>query len=315
MALVKNLKNIYAHALENEYMLGAYNIYNIETMQGVAEISEKYHAPAILQIGPWTRGHIAPLGKFVRYMKDYLADFETPFIIHHDHCQSVQMAKEAVDAGFMAVMYDGSALPLEENIRNTKEVAAYAHARGVWVEAELGKIPGFEHNIFEANMVFTEPKTAKRFASETGCDSLAVAVGTAHGGVEADAPLKIDFALLSEIKQEVGDFPLVLHGAASLPFPLIDQCNALGGNVAYLRMCEESCIEKSRHFGVTKVNMDVDNWLVCCAHIRRFMQEHPNEFSPIPIDDLIKKGYMEEVEHKILNVTMSKGMAKKFLNE
>lgn len=316
MPLVKDVGTLYRHALKNRYILGAFNMFNMESMKAMVEAAEEERSPIICQIGPWTRPYLGPLDVFVRYFKDYVKDSSIPIILHHDHCPTIQACKEAIDAGMQAVMFDGSSLPYEENVAKTCEVVAYAHAAGVWVESELGAIPGFEHEVFgAANSVHTEPDMAKRFVEETGTDSLAIAVGTAHGGVKADAPLALNVPTLKLIKEAIGDIPLVLHGAASLPFELIDEVNKYGGTVEYLRMVPEEGISASREYGVAKTNIDVDQWLCMTAAIRRFLLENTTSYSPTPYLTVGKNAFRDEIRHKMREVTKSAGMADSFVEE
>ena len=230
-----------------------------------------------------------------------------PVLGNHDHMQTVEDCRAAVDMGFPSVMFDGSHLPFEENVEKTRMVAEYAHARGVWVEAELGSIPGFEDIIFNEKSIYTNPEQARIFIEATGCDSLSVAVGTAHGGVRADKPLEINFTLLQEIKRAVGDTPLVLHGAASLPREYIDQVNSVGGQVEYLSMCPEETIEKSRHYGIAKANMDVDNFLKYTYTVRKFFRDQADQFNPFVYNTYASKAMEEACRHKMRCVTKSSG--------
>lgn len=312
MSLVLNQKDLYLHAIKNEYIIPAFNCFDVESMRAIVEAAEEENSPVVLQLCMAMRSKVAPMDKFVPYVRSYLEGIKTPVLLNHDHMQSIDDCKAAVDMGMPSVMFDGSHLPFEENIAKTAEVVEYAHAHGVWVEAELGSIPGFEDIIFNEKSIYTRPEQAAEFIKRTGCDSLSVAVGTAHGGVRAEKPLEINFELLEQIKKAVGDFPLVLHGAASLPTDYIDEVNSLGGQVEYLMMCPEEVISETRHYGVAKVNMDVDNFLKYTYTVRKLFTEQADQFNPFVYNTVASAAMKEACRHKILNVTKSAGYGSKF---
>lgn len=313
MALVLNQRELYQHAVSHEYIIPAFNCFDIESMRAIVMAAEEEDSPVVLQVCMAMHNKVHPLGKFVSYIKDYLADAEAPVLLNHDHMQKIEDCMEAVDMGFPSVMFDGSHLLFEENVEKTKKVVEYAHANGRWVEAELGSIPGFEDIIFNAKSIYTNPEQAAEFIERTGCDSLSVAVGTAHGGVRANGPLEMDFTLLKEIKRAAGATPLVLHGAASLPKEYIDEVNAYGGTVEYLSMCLETTIEKSRHYGVAKANMDVDNFLKYTYTLRKFFTEHSDQFNPFDYNTLASSAMKEACAHKMRYVTKSAGFGTRFI--
>ncbi|MCI6959828.1 MAG: class II fructose-bisphosphate aldolase [Oscillospiraceae bacterium] len=302
---------LYQHAAQNGYALGAFNVNSLESLQAVLEAAEAQDAPLIVQISMGARKYLGehwPL--FVQTMRRYAEVCKAPVFIQHDHCPSPQACFEAIDAGVQAVMFDGSHLPLEENIALTCQVVEHAHARGVWVEAELGRLPGFEDMVFAEHSEFTDPQTAARFVKATGCDALAVAVGTSHGGVEAEDYLPLDRELLGRIHETLGDLPLVLHGGASLPPALIEACNAQGGQVEFLRNCSEESISDSVSLGVRKVNMDVDNYLPFTTEVRRALREIPDKYDPRVYLLPARKAFRGEVEHKLCRVMHSAGQGK-----
>lgn len=276
-------------------------------MLAVMEGARAQNSPAIIQVSMGARKYVKHFRGYVDMIRRMAEEYDVPFFIQHDHCSSVEACKEAIAAGCQAVMFDGSHLPYEENVEKTREVVTYAHGCGVWVEAELGCLPGFEDLIFAEKAVFTDPDKAAEFIDATECDALAVAVGTSHGGVAGNdyLPLKLD--LLKEIVSRKPDYPFVLHGAASLPPELIDACNHQGGQVEYLRNCSEKSIADAVSAGIRKVNMDVDNFLVFTTAIRKFMNEKPSVYDPRKYLLPAREAFQAEVEHKMKYVLSSSG--------
>ena len=312
MPLINNQKALYQHALQNEYIMLASHICGLMSMKALVEAAEEENSPIIIQVGTGTREVFSPYPKFIKYLRDFCADYKAPVLLNHDHMQSVEDAMWAIDNGLPSIMFDGSHLPFEDNVAQTRRIVDYAHERGAWVEAELGNIPGFEDMVFSAKTVYTDPGKAAEFIDRTGCDSLAVAVGTAHGGVRAGKPLEIDFDLLGRLKKAVGATPLVLHGAASLPRPYIDEVNKYGGAAEPLDMCPETTIEKTRRHGVAKTNMDVDNMLVVTGAIRKHFAEHPEDYNHTRYLKVAAKALKGEIRRKMRDVTKSSGRGSSF---
>lgn len=306
MALVKPVE-LYEHAIKHNYGLGAFNTFSLESILAVMEAAEAQQSPAIVQVSMGARGYVRHLKTYVDFIKSLAAHYQVPFFIQHDHCPTVADCQAAIDAGVSAVMFDGSHLPYEENVEKTKAVVSYARQRDVWVEAELGCLPGFEDLVFAEKTVYTDPDLAAAFIKETGCNSLAIAVGTSHGGVAGDDYLELDFELLGKIVSKCPDYPFVLHGAASLPPELITACNRQGGNVEYLRNCSEETIAGAVKKGIRKVNMDVDNFLEFTTAVRTFLNEQPQVYDPRKYLGLGRDAFRQEVEHKMINVLDSAG--------
>lgn len=304
MALI-NPKDLYAHAMQEGYTVGAFNVANLEMLQAVIGAAEAERSPAFIMVSMGARKYVKDLNKYVKVMRMYAEDSPMPFVVHHDHCQTVENAKEAIDAGCQSVMFDGSHFDFETNIAKTAEVAQYAHDHGVWVEAELGCLPGFEDMVFSESAVYTNPDTVEEFIARSHCDSLAIAAGTAHGGVQSDDYLFLDVDLIKTIHERVPGYPLVLHGAASLPPYLIDACNAYGGKVPYLRNCSEEAIRAASYLGVCKANMDVDNFLKFTTAIRKFFTETPGIYDPRKYLAPARAEFEDEVRHKMRNVLRS----------
>lgn len=296
-------------ARESGFIVGAFNVFNIDYACAVLKAAVEERSPVILQISMGARKYQGDWLLFVSQLRELAQRQLIPAFVQHDHCLHIEACKEAVDAGVQAVMFDGSHLSYEENVANTREVVAYAHARGVAVEAELGCLPGFEDMVFAGKAVFTDPKQAAAFVNTTDCDSLAVSVGTSHGGVIADAPLPIAFDTLREIGESLPCFPLVLHGAASLPGPLVDAVNAQGGKVAYLKNAAEADIAACAQFGVSKANMDVDNFLAFTTAVRQVLNEYPEQYDPRKYLAAAKDALCMEVRRKMRDVLRSAGHA------
>lgn len=306
MGLV-NPGTLYEHAITNNYGLGAFNTFSLESILAVMEAAEELRSPAIIQVSMGARGHVRHLKTYVDTIKALAQHYEAPFFIQHDHCPTIEACMEAIDAGVQAVMFDGSHLSYEENVEKTTLITAYAKERGIWVEAELGCLPGFEDMVFAEKTVYTDPQMASDFIKETGCDSLAIAVGTSHGGVSSDTYLPLDFARLDTIVAQNIDYPFVLHGAASLPPELIDACNQQGGKVEHLRNCSEETIAEAVKRGIRKVNMDVDNFLVFTTAVRRCLNEQPQIYDPRKYLRLGGDAFRQEVSHKMKMVLNSAG--------
>ena len=303
-------RDMYRQACAHGYALGAFNVFSLESMLAVMDAAEETASPVIVQVSMGARKYVKHLKAFVDTIKRFSQEYSVPMFVQHDHCTTVEACAEAIDAGVQALMFDGSHLPYEENIRLTKQVAEYAHARGVWVEAELGCLPGFEDLVFADSTVYTDPERVGDFIAQTNCDCLAIAAGTSHGGVQGDDYLPLDVPLVEKIAQKVPGFPLVLHGGASLPPALIDACNRQGAAVEYLRNCSEISISRAVKAGVRKVNMDVDNFLVFTTAARKHLNEKPSVYDPRKYLAPGRDAFSQEVAHKMRNVVFSAGQAR-----
>jgi len=305
--MIVQLDQLYVDAMKRRYIVGAFNVFNYDSLCAVLEAAEEEQSPVILQVSMGARKYVPDFRQFIEVMKIAALSVSVPVGINHDHCPTAEAAMQAVDAGVGGVMFDGSHLSFEENVRFTREVVEYAHARGVCVEAELGRLPGFEDEIFADHVEFTNPDAAKRFVTLTGCDSLAVSAGTSHGGVKAAENLPLHMEVLERIQAELPGFPLVLHGAASLPLHLIEYVNEQGGRVEVMKNCSESSIRRSAEYGVCKANMDVDNFLAFTGAVRRVLREQPDKYDPRVYLKQGKDAWKEEVMWKMSQVTGSSG--------
>lgn len=304
MALVRP-EGLFADAMQNKYGLAAFNVYSTESLIAVLEGAQAQRSPVIIQVSMGARKYVRHLAAFVKTIKEFAGYYTVPLCIQHDHCATVEDCIIAIDCGVQAVMFDGSHESYEDNLDKTKQVVDYARKKGVWVEAELGCLPGFEDMVFSESMEFTNAGNVSEFIRQSGCDALAVSVGTSHGGVQSDGYLPLNFELLDKIIASYPEYPFVLHGGASLPPELVEDNNRQGGKVPFLRNCSEEDIRKAVEQGIKKVNMDVDNFLVFTTEVRRFMNESPSIYDPRKYLAAGMSAFQAEVEHKIKNVMNS----------
>lgn len=294
---------MFAKALKSDYAVGAFNVNNMEIIQGIVEAAQQENAPLILQVSAGARKYAKP-AYLIKLVEAAILDTGVDICLHLDHGEDFDICKKCVDDGFTSVMIDGSKHPFEENIRITKEVVEYAHAHGVVVEAELGKLAGVEDavNVSARDATFTVPEEAAEFVQKTGVDSLAVAIGTSHGAYKFKGDPYLDFDRLREINKLIPDTPLVLHGASTVLPEFVAKCNEYGGDIPGAQGVPEEMIREAAKYGVCKVNIDTDLRLAMTAEIRKYMVEHPADFDPRkylgPARDAIKG----MVAHKIKNV-------------
>lgn len=293
-------KEMFAKAYEGGYAIGAFNVNNMEIIQAIVEAAAEERAPLILQISKGARSY-AKHTYLMKLIEAALELHDLPIAVHLDHGDSFELCKACIDGGFTSVMIDGSHLPFEENIKLVKQVVDYAHPRGVPVEAELGRLAGIEEHVSvsERDAIYTNPKEAKEFVERTGCDSLAVAIGTSHGAYKFKGTPQLDFERLAEIEKELPGFPLVLHGASSVLQEFVDLCNKYGGQLPGAKGVPEEMIARAAKTAVCKVNIDTDLRLAMTAAIRKVFAEQPAEFDPRkylgPARDAIKA----MVKHKL----------------
>lgn len=293
-------KEMFQKALAGKYAVGAYNVNNMELLQAIVEAAEETRSPIILQCSAGARKY-ANQTYLIKLVEAALETTTVPIALHLDHGEDFEICKACIDGGFSSVMIDGSRFPLEENIALTKKVVDYAHARGVSVEAELGKLAGVEDdvNVSAKDATYTDPQEAKRFVEETGCDSLAIAIGTSHGAYKFAGEAKLDFERLTEIRNAIGhDFPLVLHGASSVPQYLVEECNKYGGKLPGAKGVPEEMLAESTKLGVAKINIDTDLRLALTATIRKQFIEDPSNFDPRKYLGPGRDAVKELVKHK-----------------
>ena len=313
MALVTTAE-MFKKAYDGGYAIGAFNVNNMEIVQGITEAAREVNAPLILQVSKGARAYAnhTYLMKLVEAAVIECPDI--PIALHLDHGDSFETCKSCIDGGFTSVMIDGSSLPYEENIALTKKVVDYAHAHGVTVEGELGTLAGVEDevNVSAEDASYTKPEQVEDFVTRTGVDSLAIAIGTSHGAYKFKPGQKpqLRFDILEEIEKRLPGFPIVLHGASSVNQEHIKIINEFGGEMPDAIGIPEDMLRKAAGMAVCKVNVDSDIRIAMTAAVRKHFAENPKHFDPrqylTPARDLIQ----EVVEHKIDVVFGSTGAAK-----
>lgn len=302
MALVTS-KEMFAKALKQDYAIGAFNVNNMEIIQGIVEAAQAEKAPLILQVSAGARKYAKP-AYLLKLVEAAIMDTGVDVCLHLDHGEDFEICKKCVDDGFTSVMIDGSKHPFRENMKLTKEVVEYAHTHGVVVEAELGKLAGVEDNIKvdARNATFTDPEEAAEFVNKTGVDSLAIAIGTSHGAYKFKGDPYLDFERLKEIHKLIPDTPLVLHGASTVLPEFVAKCNEYGGHIPGAQGVPEDMILKSTGDGICKVNIDTDLRLAMTAEIRKHLAENPENFDPRKYLGPARNAIRKMVQHKISNV-------------
>ena len=303
MSLVTT-KEMFEKSMKEGFAIGAFNVNNMEIIQAIVDAAAENNSPVILQASSSAIKY-ARINYLMKMIEAAVEEHpNVPIAIHLDHGPDFETCKKCVDAGFTSVMFDGSKYDFEENIRLTKEVVDYAHAHGVVVEAELGKLAGIEDdfNVSDAEAKYTDPAQAEEFVRRTGVDSLAIAIGTSHGAYKFKGEAKLRFDILKEIKERIPNTPIVLHGASTVIPELVDTCNQYGGNIPGAKGVPDEILHEASVSGVSKINVDTDLRLALTAGIRKVFAEDPSAFDPrkylTPARDLVK----ETVAHKIKNV-------------
>ncbi|QIB70187.1 class II fructose-1,6-bisphosphate aldolase [Aminipila butyrica] len=307
MALITS-KEIFAKALTKDYAVGAFNVNNMEIIQGIVDAAKAENAPLILQVSAGARKYARP-AYLLKLVEAAIEDSGLDIVLHLDHGEDFEICKKCVDDGFSSVMIDGSKHDFEENIALTKQVVEYAHSKGAVVEAELGKLAGVEDDIKVdvRSATFTDPEEAAEFVQRTGVDSLAIAIGTSHGAYKFKGEPYLDFERLKKIHELIPNTPLVLHGASTVLPEFVAKCNEYGGNIPGAQGVPEEMITTAAKYGICKVNIDTDLRLAMTAEVRKFLVEAPEEFDPrkylAPARDAIQR----MVQHKIKNVLNASG--------
>jgi fructose-bisphosphate aldolase class II len=301
MALVST-KKMFKMAYKNGYAIGAFNVNNMEMTQGTVEAAAQEKAPLILQISRGARKYAG-----VSYLRAIIdttiaENPDIPIAMHLDHGDSFETCKQFVDDGFTSVMIDASSMPFEENVKITKQVVKYAHDHGVVVEAELGQLGGIEEDVVGVDEVrkhLTDPAQVEKFVEKTGCDSLAIACGTSHGAYKFKSEPKLAFDIIEEVAKRLPGFPLVMHGASSVPREFIELINKYGGNMPNAIGVPEEAISKAAKMAICKVNIDTDLRLAVTAKIRQVFAEKPAEFDPRKYLGPGRDAIREMVRHKL----------------
>jgi len=301
-------KEMFKKAYEGGYAIGAFNVNNMEIIQGIMEAATETNSPVILQVSSGARKYANPiyLRKLVEAgIEDAKAKGkDIDVVLHLDHGDTFELCKDCIDSGFTSVMIDGSKYSFEENVELTKKVVEYAHPRGVVVEAELGKLAGIEDdvNVADSDAMYTSPDEAVKFVELTGCDSLAIAIGTSHGAYKFKGEPKLRIDILKEITERLPGFPLVLHGASSVPQEFVEMCNKYGGNIPGAKGVPEELLREAAKYGVCKINIDSDIRLAMTANIRECFEQMPDVFDPRTYLGKGRLAVKEMVKHKIVNV-------------
>ena len=327
MALVTSTE-MFKKAYEGGYAIGAFNVNNMEIIQGITEAAIENRAPLILQVSKGARAY----AKHVYLMKlieaaiedaEQSAGFSLPIVVHLDHGDSFELCKSCIDGGFTSVMIDKSSETFEENIRITKQVVEYAHDHGVVVEAELGTLAGVEDevNVSAEDSSYTRPEDVQEFVERTGCDSLAIAIGTSHGaykfkadqctrnekGILVPPPLRFD--ILEDVSKRLPGFPIVLHGSSSVPQEFVKIINENGGKMPDAVGIPEEQLRKAATMAVCKINIDSDLRLAMTACVRKYFNEHPDHFDPRQYLKPARTAIKDMVAHKLIDVLGCNGKA------
>ncbi len=319
MAIIST-KEMFKKAYENHYAVGAFNINNMEIIQGVTEAAAEEKSPVILQVSAGARKYAKP-GYLIALAKAACEDTGIDIALHLDHGADFEICKSCIDGGFSSVMIDGSHHSYEDNVALTKKVVEYAHAHGVVVEGELGVLAGVEDDVVAEESSYTRPEEVEDFVTRTGVDSLAISIGTSHGaykftakqctrnekGILVPPPLRFD--ILEEIEKRLPGFPIVLHGASSVPQEYVAQINELGGKLPDAVGIPEEQLRKAAGMAVCKINIDSDIRLACTAAIREVFANKPDVFDPRNYLGPARDNVKTIVKHKIKNVLGSSNMA------
>ncbi len=309
MSLVTT-KNMFEKSIAEKFAVGAFNINNMEFVQGIMDAAAEENAPVILQTSSSAIKY-ARIPYLKKMIEAGLEEHDIPVALHLDHGPDFETCKLCVDSGYTSVMFDGSKYDFEKNIELTKQVVDYAHDHGVVVEAELGKLAGVEDdvNVAENDAMYTDPEQALEFVQRTGCDSLAIAIGTSHGAYKFKGEPRLRFDILEKVKELMPNVPIVLHGASTVIPEYVEMCNKYGGNMPGAKGVPDEMLHEASKRGVSKINVDTDLRLAMTAAIRKVFVETPEQFDPRkylgPGRDFIK----ETVKHKIRDVFGSSNKA------
>lgn len=313
-----NSRELFKRAMEGKYAIPAFNFNNLEQLQAIISACVETKSPVILQVSKGARKYanqtlLQYLAKgAVAYAKEM--GYEIPIVLHLDHGDTFETCKSCIETGFSSVMIDGSHLPYDENVRVTKHVVEYAHQFNVTVEGELGVLAGIEDEVSAEHSSYTRPEEVEDFVRKTGVDSLAISIGTSHGAFKfkvkpGELPPPLRFDILEECERRIPGFPIVLHGASSVPQDIIDEINRYGGKMENTAGVSEDQLRKAATSAVCKINIDSDGRLAMTAAIRKVFVESPGEFDPRkylgPARDKLKELY----KHKVVNVLGSAGKA------
>ena len=305
-------KEMFEKAYKGGYAIGAFNVNNMEIIQGITGAAAKLKAPVILQVSKGARSY-ANRTYLMKLVEAAVIETGLPICLHLDHGDSFEICKSCIDDGFTSVMIDASSKPFAENIALTRQVVEYAHDRGVVVEAELGTLAGLEDevNVSAEDSSYTRPEEVEEFVSKTGCDSLAIAIGTSHGAYKFKPGTKpqLRFDVLEEVEKKLPGFPIVLHGSSSVPQEFVEKINKFGGNMPGAIGVPEDQLRKAASMAVCKINIDSDLRLAMTASIREYLTMHPDHFDPRQYLKPARQAIEDMVSHKIVDVLGCEGKA------
>lgn len=305
-------KEMFEKAYKGGYAIGAFNVNNMEIIQGITGAASKLNAPVILQVSKGARAY-ANRTYLMKLVEAAVIDTGLPICLHLDHGDTFELCKSCIDDGFTSVMIDASSKPFAENIALTRQVVEYAHDHGVVVEAELGTLAGIEDevNVSAEDSSYTRPEEVQEFVDKTGCDSLAIAIGTSHGAYKFKPGTKpqLRFDVLEEVEKKLPGFPIVLHGSSSVPQEFVAKINQYGGNMPGAIGVPEDQLRKAASMAVCKINIDSDLRLAMTASIREYMALHPDHFDPRQYLKPARQAIEDMVAHKIVDVLGCDGKA------
>ena len=305
-------KEMFEKAYKGGYAIGAFNVNNMEIIQGITGAAAKLKAPVILQVSKGARSY-ANRTYLMKLVEAAVIETGLPICLHLDHGDSFEICKSCIDDGFTSVMIDASSKPFAENIALTRQVVEYAHDHGVVVEAELGTLAGIEDevNVSAEDSSYTRPEEVEEVASKTGCDSLAIAIGTSHGAYKFKPGTKpqLRFDVLEEVEKKLPGFPIVLHGSSSVPQEFVEKINKFGGNMPGAIGVPEDQLRKAASMAVCKINIDSDLRLAMTASIREYLTMHPDHFDPRQYLKPARQAIEDMVSHKIVDVLGCEGKA------
>ena len=296
-------KEMFEKAYKGGYAIGAFNVNNMEIVQGITEAAKEVGSPLVLQVSAGARKY-AKHTYLMKLIEAAIIDTDLPIAVHLDHGEDFEICKSCIDGGFTSVMIDGSKHSFEDNIKLTKQVVDYAHARGVVVEGELGKLAGIEDDVSvsDEDAQFTDPSEVQEFVERTGVDSLAIAIGTSHGAFKFKGEPKLRFDILEKIGQLLPGFPIVLHGASSVIPKYVDMINQFGGSMPGAQGVPEDMLRKAASMAVCKINIDSDLRLAMTGTLRKYFAEHPDHFDPRQYLAPARASIKELVTDKIVSV-------------
>ena len=303
-------KEMFKKAYAGGYAIGAFNVNNMEIIQGITEAAKEESAPLILQVSAGARKYAKHV-YLMKLIEAAIEDTGLPICVHLDHGEDFEICKSCIDGGFTSVMIDGSKHPFEENIKVTKQVVDYAHSKGVVVEGELGKLAGIEDavNVSDKDAAFTDPDQVEEFVKRTGVDSLAIAIGTSHGAYKFKGEARLRFDILEEVQKRLPGFPIVLHGASSVIPQFVEDINKYGGQMPGAKGLPEDMLRKAASMAVCKINIDSDLRLAMTASIRKHYAEKPADFDPRQYLGPAREAIKELVRHKLVSVLGCSGKA------